>query len=114
MSVSLLLEMAVSADPDRLAVVQGDLRLSAGELSELADGGAGVIKASGARHVVYIGTGGVFLPLLIFSSARAGIPFSPLNYRLSSEGLQALVDRLPEPLVVVDARYRGVVTAPQV
>lgn len=114
MSVSLLLEMAASADPDRLAVVHGDLRLSAGELSQLADGGAGVINASGARHVVYIGTGGVFLPLLIFSSARAGIPFSPLNYRLSSEGLQALVDRLPEPLVVADTRYRGVVTGPQI
>lgn len=42
MSISLLLEMAVSSDPDRIAVVSDDLRLSTGELSTLADGGAGV------------------------------------------------------------------------
>ncbi|MDF2585808.1 MAG: acyl-CoA synthetase (AMP-forming)/AMP-acid ligase, partial [Mycobacterium sp.] len=43
MSISLLLEMASSTDPDRTAVVSGDLRLTTGELSELADGGAGVV-----------------------------------------------------------------------
>ena len=51
MSISLLLEMAVSSDPDRTAVVSGDLRLTTDELSALADGGAGVIAASGAGHV---------------------------------------------------------------
>ena len=51
MSISLLLEMAVSSDPHRTAVVSGDLRLTTGELSALADGGAGVIAASGAQHV---------------------------------------------------------------
>jgi long-chain acyl-CoA synthetase len=109
LSISLLLEMAVSSDPDRLAVVSGDLRLTSGELSELADGGAGVIAASRAEHVVYIGTGGVYLPLLMFSSARAGVAFTPLNYRLSAEGLMSLVERLPNPLVIVDSRYREMV-----
>jgi acyl-CoA synthetase (AMP-forming)/AMP-acid ligase II len=31
---------------------------------------------------------------------------TPLNYRLSSDGLRALLDRLPDPLVVVDDEYR--------
>ena len=109
MSISLLLEMAVSGDPDRLAVVDGDIRLTTAGLSELADGGAGVIAASGASHVVYVGTGGVLLPLLIFSSARARIPFTPLNYRLSEDGLRQLVERLPDPLIVADGEYRDVV-----
>ena len=52
MSISLLLEMAGSSAPDRTAVVSGDLRLTTGELSALADGGAGVIAASGASQVV--------------------------------------------------------------
>ena len=109
MSISLLLEMAVSGDPDRLAVVSGDLRLTTQELSDLADGGAGVIEASGCEHVAYIGAGGAMLPLLLFSSARSGRTFTPINYRLSADGIQALIERLPSPLVIVDARYRDMV-----
>ncbi|MGV9799971.1 class I adenylate-forming enzyme family protein [Mycobacterium sp. NPDC003449] len=109
MSISLLLEMAVSAGADRTAVVSEDLRLTTEELSTLADGGAGVIAATGAAHVAYVGTGGALLPLLLFASARAGVPFTPLNYRLGADGLRELIDRLPEPLVVADADYADVV-----
>lgn len=113
MSVSLLLEMAASASPDRIAVVSGDLRLTTQQLSDLADGGAGAIAASDAQHVVYVGTGGAMLPLLIFASARAGLPFTPINYRLSADGIAALIRRLPRPLVVVDERYRDTIAADQ-
>ncbi len=109
MSISLLLEMASSTDPSRTAVVSDDIRLTTEELSTLADGGAGVISTSGAQHVAYIGTGGAMLPLLLFASARAAVPVTPLNYRLSAEGLRALLDRLPDPLVVVDDEYRDAV-----
>ncbi|MHA3020272.1 AMP-binding protein [Mycobacterium sp. BMJ-28] len=109
MSISLLLEMSSSANPDRTAVVSGDLRLTVQELSALADGGAGVIAASGARHVAYVGSGGALLPLLLFAAARADVTFTPLNYRLSAQGLRALIDRLPDPLVVVDDEYRDAV-----
>jgi acyl-CoA synthetase (AMP-forming)/AMP-acid ligase II len=110
MSISLLLEMAASSNPDRTAVVSGEIRLTTSELSALADAGAGVIAASAAQHAAYVGTGGVFLPLLLFSSARAGMAFTPLNYRLSEDGLRQLIDRLPTPLVIADAEYRDVVS----
>jgi len=106
MSVSLLLEMAASSNPDRMAVVSGDVRLTTQQLSDLADGGAGVIAGSKAEHVAYVGAGGALLPLLIFAAARAGLAFTPINYRLSADGIQALIQRLPEPLVIVDSRYR--------
>jgi long-chain acyl-CoA synthetase len=106
MSISLLLEMALSSNPDRMAVVSGDTRLTTQQLSDLADGGAGVIAGSNAKHVVYVGTGGAMLPLLIFASARAGLAFTPINYRLSADGIQALIRRLSEPLVIVDSQYR--------
>jgi acyl-CoA synthetase (AMP-forming)/AMP-acid ligase II len=109
MSISLLLEMASSSNPDRTAVVSGELRLTTTELSTLADGGAGVIAASGAQHVAYVGTGGAMLPLLLFSSARAGVTFTPLNYRLSRDGLRQLIERLPTPLVIADAEYLDMV-----
>ena len=98
-----------TSNPDRTAVVDGEVRLTTQQLSDLADGGAGVIAGSGAKHVVYIGTGGAMLPLLIFASARAGLAFTPINYRLSAEGVQTLIERLPDPLVVVDRRYRDMV-----
>jgi acyl-CoA synthetase (AMP-forming)/AMP-acid ligase II len=106
MSISLLLEMAASSNPDRTAVVSGDMRLTAQQLSDLADGGAGVIAGSNPKHVAYVGTGGAILPVLIFAAARAGLAFTPINYRLSAEGIQALIRRLPQPLVIVDSRYR--------
>jgi acyl-CoA synthetase (AMP-forming)/AMP-acid ligase II len=109
LSVSLLLDMAVSADPDRLAVVDGSIGLTVGELDTLAGGGAGVIAASGAEHVAYIGSGGVMQPLLTFASARAARTYTPINYRLSVEGIRELIRRLPDPLVIVDSRYRDMV-----
>ncbi|MEO6792887.1 MAG: AMP-binding protein, partial [Mycobacterium sp.] len=110
MTISLLLEMAAT-ETDRIAVVDGARRWSVSQLDRLAGGGASVVAASGARHVAYIGVGGAMLPLLLFSSARAAIPFCPLNYRLSSEALSKLLGRLPSPLVVVDPQYRDVAGA---
>ena len=100
--------MAASSNPDRTAVVSGDMRLTTQELSDLADGGAGVITESGAQHVAYVGLGGAMLPVLIFAAARAGLPFTPINYRLSAESIQTLIERLPEPLVIVDGRYQDI------
>jgi long-chain acyl-CoA synthetase len=97
--------MALSNDPDRTAVVSGDVRLTTQQLSDLADGGAGLIAGSEASHVVYVGLGGAMLPLLIFASTRAGVAFTPINYRLSAEGIRTLIARLPDPLVVADSRY---------
>ena len=34
---------------------------------------------------------------------------TPLNYRLSADGLRELIDRLPTPLVIADAEYLDVV-----
>jgi long-chain acyl-CoA synthetase len=97
--------MATSSDPDRTAIVSGDVRLTTQQLSDLADGGAGIIARSGASHVAYVGLGGAMLPLLMFASARAGVAFTPINYRLSADGIKTLIARLTDPLVVVDCRY---------
>ena len=47
----------MSGDSDRVALVDDDIRLTTAELSTLADGGSGVVTASAASHVVYVGTG---------------------------------------------------------
>lgn len=80
--------MATSGNPDRVAVVSGDARLTTQELSDLADGAAGLIAESGVDHVAYVGAGGVMLPLLLFAAARADKAFTPINYRLSADGIR--------------------------
>ena len=57
----------------------------------------------------YISFGLVSFPVRLFSAARAGVAFTPLNYRLSEDGLRQLIDRLPTPLVIADAEYRDIV-----
>lgn len=108
MSISLILEMA-AADPDRIAVVCDDTRWTVGELAEQSARAAGVITVTGAQHVAYVGTGGVLQPLLIFAAAQAAVPYTPINYRLSAGGIRELIDRLPDPLVIVDERYRDMI-----
>ncbi|WP_329407785.1 AMP-binding protein [Nocardia vinacea] len=105
MSISLLLEMVHTDDPDRTAIVSDGDRVTAAQLSAMADRAAELIGSSGVDHVAYVGTGGIMLPLLLFGSARAGKAFTPLNYRLGAAALRELIDRLPDPLVVVDAEY---------
>lgn len=109
MSIALVLEMAVAADPDRVAIVDRGARFTTASLAGIADGGAAILGATGARHVAYLGVGGVLLPALLFASARAGIPFTPLNYRLSSDALAAQIGRLGEVVLVVDEDYRAAV-----
>ncbi|KAA0109988.1 class I adenylate-forming enzyme family protein [Mycolicibacterium sp. P9-22] len=105
MSIALLLEMAVSVNPDRLAVISGEEQWTTKQLSDIAGGGSGVIADSDVEHVVYVGVGGAILPALLFAAAKAACGFTPVNYRLSVEVIAELIDRLPRSLVVVDTRY---------
>ena len=108
MSIAILLEMPVSMDPDKEAIVDGDLRLTLGQVDTLVNKGAARIVESGARCVAYVGTGGAAMPVLLFASARAGVPFAPLNYRLTADALVELIERLPGVVVVADADYADV------
>ena len=108
MSVSLLLEMAASSFPDREAVVDGSTRLTVDRLDKFANAGAGVVARSGAQHVCYVGTGGLLLPLLIFASARAAVPMTPLNYRLGGDAVRRLIERLPDVFIIADNEFRDV------
>ncbi|GAB04786.1 AMP-binding protein [Gordonia amarae] len=108
MSIAILLEMPVSMDPDKEAIVDGDLRLTLGQVDALVNKGAARITESGAQCVAYVGTGGAAMPVLLFASARAGVPFAPLNYRLTTDALVELIERLPGAVVIADAEYKAV------
>jgi acyl-CoA synthetase (AMP-forming)/AMP-acid ligase II len=96
----LLLDMAASGRGDEVAVQVGDQCLTADELLRGAWAAAAVVGDASA--LAYVGTNGLAVPIALFGAAAAGVPFSPLNYRLSEEQLQELLTRLGTPLVVTE------------
>ena len=103
MNLMMLLEMAASGMGDRVAVVNGDDRMTYGELFQAA-GVAGVTaKASGAAHVATLDVASLAVPVGLFASAWAGLPFVPLNYRLTGDELAALVDQIAPSCLITDA-----------
>jgi fatty-acyl-CoA synthase len=98
MQTTLLLDIAADACPERAALIGLDF---AG-LRARAQASAAMIQESGATNVVFIGLNGNVVPLLLFASGMAGVPFVPLNYRLSDADLRKLVVRTAPALIIVD------------
>jgi acyl-CoA synthetase (AMP-forming)/AMP-acid ligase II len=105
MSLSLLLDMAASGHADRIALGSRDDGVSFTELGARAAGGATVIAQHSPAHVVFVGRNGPAYPQVMFAAAMAGVPFAPLNYRLSKDQLHDLLGELENSLIIADADY---------
>ncbi|MGW0022544.1 AMP-binding protein [Rhodococcus sp. NPDC003382] len=105
MGIEMVLDMAASVEPDRIAIGRRDSGTTYQQLVDTTARGATVLREHGARHVVFVGVNGPILPVLTFSAARAGIPIAPLNYRLATDQLRDLVAQLDRPLIVADPAY---------
>jgi acyl-CoA synthetase (AMP-forming)/AMP-acid ligase II len=112
MGIAMLLESIASAMPERPLVGARAGALSAGDLLALAAGGATVLRNAGADAVGFIGTGGPAFPVSLFAAGLAGVPFTPLNYRLAAGQLTELAAGLgTRPVLIVDAQYAPAVQA---
>ena len=106
MGIAMLLESIASAMPERPLVGARAGALSAGDLLALAGGGATALRDAGADAVGFIGTGGPAFPVSLFAAGLAGVPFTPLNYRLAAEQLAELAAGLGRrPVLIVDGQY---------
>jgi acyl-CoA synthetase (AMP-forming)/AMP-acid ligase II len=107
----MLLEMVASAFGDRLAIGTATSGLTFQQLHERAGAGAALLRRYGAQHLAYVGSSDAAFPVALFASAWAGVPFLPLNYRLSDEQLHELLARHADVLVVAEpeavARCQG-------
>ena len=81
MSLALLLDMAVSGHDDRIALGPRAAGISFAELGARAAGGGAVVGQHAPSHVVFIGRNGPAYPQVMFSAARAGVPFVPLRIK---------------------------------
>ena len=102
MNVMMLLEMAASAMGDRVAAGPFDAGLTNDRLLSEAAALAGRLRASEAEGLLLCDEPSVALPVALFGAAWAGIPYVPINYRLSDGDLRDLAARAAPALAVVD------------
>lgn len=102
MKISLFLEMAADAEPERTALVCDGRRWSYTALLRAARGAAVLIKDSGCSHVALLDESSEAAPIALFGAALAGVPYVPLNYRLADTDLAALLARIAPACVIGD------------
>lgn len=112
MNLMTVLEMGTAAFGDRVVCTTRLHSSTVDQLLDRARAGSLLIKETGAAHVAYVGANHLAFPVALFSSAWAGVPFLPLNYRLSDEQLHRLLANHEDVLIVADdqaaPRLRGV------
>jgi acyl-CoA synthetase (AMP-forming)/AMP-acid ligase II len=99
----MLLEMTASGFPDRVVLTHGPARFSAAELYAAAGCAAAEIRASGAEKAAFLDVSSPALPVALFASAWAGVPFVPLNYRLTGAEVDGLIEQIRPCYLVTDA-----------
>ena len=90
MNITMLLEMAAGGFGDRVALGTLSEGRTYSELFEQAGSAARRFADSGAERVSLVDVSSPALPVALFGSAWAGLPFVPLNYRLTDEELCSL------------------------
>ncbi len=102
MNISLILQMAADAEPDRIGLVCDGRRWSYAALQRAAIGAARAIRASGCGHVALLDESSEAAAIALFGAAIAGVPYVPLNYRLAEPDLAAQLGRIAPAFIIGD------------
>jgi acyl-CoA synthetase (AMP-forming)/AMP-acid ligase II len=100
MNLMMLLEMASSSFGERVAITNGDDQLTYAELFQAAGVAGAKAKSAGAEYFSMLDESSLAFPVALFGASWAGVPFVPLNYRLTGDELDALLTRV-EPAVLL-------------
>ena len=106
MNIMMLLEMTSGAFPDRVAFTDGSSgqSLTYGQLFEAARTRAASVQASDAQRFVKLDVSNLGTPMSLFTSAWAGVPYVPLNYRLTDDEIEALLQRVTPAYLVTEEK----------
>lgn len=102
MNLMMLLEMAASGFGDRVAVTNGAESLTYAELYAAAGAAAAEIEVSGCDRVALLDVNSLAVPVGLFAASWAGLPFAPLNYRLTGGELEALLGRIAPSYLIAE------------
>jgi acyl-CoA synthetase (AMP-forming)/AMP-acid ligase II len=103
MNLMMLLEMAASGFGDRVAVTNGATSLTYADLFRASGAAAAELSKSGCARAAVLDVNSLAIPVGLFASAWAGVPFVPLNYRLTGVELDALASQIAPSYLVTDA-----------
>ena len=111
MNVSLFLQMAAEACPERRALTANGQHYTYAQLFSAAKTAAVRILDSGCSHVVLVDVSSPAVVIALFGAAFAGLPYVPLNYRLASAELQKLMGRVTPAYVIAGNDYLSQIDA---
>src|SRR5579875_2320935 len=96
----MLLEMVADGAGDRVVLGSRQGGFTGVGLLEAARRAAARFVASGASHVVLLDLNSEAVPITLFGAALAGLPFVPVNYRLTDDQLATILGRVTPGVVV--------------
>jgi len=97
--------MAADAFGERSAVTCRDSSLTYAGLRGAARAAAAQLRAGAFAHAALLDTNGLAAPVALFAAAYAGVPYVPLNYRLTPRELAELLRRVAPALLVAQPAY---------
>lgn len=100
MNIGMLLDMAASAAPDRMATGTGPGRLTYAGLRDGAWRAGAFFRERSAEYVSLIDVNSPAVPLALFGAAAAGAAFAPINYRLPDQRMARLLERVAPGVVI--------------
>lgn len=111
MNLATLLTLVTESLPDEVLIRCGDQTLTGAELQDRAGRAARVLLDSGAPVLAFADVNCIDMPIALLASAWAGVPFMPVNYRLSPEQLTTITARHPEALLLASGQTAEVFAA---
>lgn len=107
MTVVLPLTLAAESLPERVGVQDTLEALTYAALDRLSGRLASHVRAAGVDCVAMLAQNSVAFPALFFGAAKAGVPFVPMNYRLTDAQLDRQAALLGRALLVTDPAMAG-------
>jgi len=105
--LSTLLDMAAEGFGERVAFGSRDGGLTYTALRDRARRAAAWAASRSVERVGFVGVNSPAVPVLLYGSGLAGLPFVPLNYRLADDQLRDVLSRTAPSVVVVDPDVLG-------
>ena len=96
--------MAAEACPDRPALTHDGTHYSYAQLFNAAKHAAQTFEAAGCKYVSLLDVSSPAVPVALMGAAMAGIPYVPLNYRLSEEQIVPVFDRISPAYLISGQR----------
>jgi acyl-CoA synthetase (AMP-forming)/AMP-acid ligase II len=87
--------------------VSGGDRLTYAELFAAAAAAGAKARSAGVAHVGMLDESSLAFAVALFGAAWAGVPFVPMNYRLTESELDGLLARVAPALLLCDAEREG-------